>query len=369
MRVAIVGCGYAADYYVMTMPNHPSLEIAGVYDRNFERQQQFTRYHGLAGYSSLQALLDDPGVEVVANITSPASHVEVTRAALMAGKHVYSEKPLALDLHEAISLKELAASKGLVLSSAPCNLLGPSIQTAWRAVRDGVIGTPRLVYAELDAGTILHDSPHKWVSNSGAPFPYEDEFSTGWTIVHAAYHLSWLTAVFGPVVHANAFNAGVKPVGEFLTNTAGLRTDSTAPLPPDFSVACLTFGSGVVARLTSSMAFARDQSCRIDGDAGTLLLEDSGHFGSRVTVTRPHDEPVVLPLLSDGVEPRCHEDYRGYDFARGIADLAAAAAGEDRSHLPVDHALHVLELTLSITNAGAGATIVPTTTFAPVPAP
>ena len=116
------------------------------------------------------------------------------------------------------------------------------------------------------------------------------------------------------------------------------------------------------------MAFAKDLSFRIDGDEGTLMLEDCGQFGSRVTVTRPHDEPVVLPLLSDGVEPRCHEDYRDYDFARGIADLAAAASGADRSHLPLDHALHVLELTLSIANAVGGATIEPTTTFAPVPA-
>jgi predicted dehydrogenase len=345
VRVAFVGCGYVADLYAATLPNHPELELAGVYDRDPARQRAFTGHHGVNGYPSLDALLADPAVELVANLTNPRSHAEVTRAALLAGKHAYVEKPLALEMAEAYGLVKLAADRRLRLASAPCNLLGEAAQTAWRAIRDGAIGTPRLAYAELDAGPIVRAPFHDWVSASGAPWPYEDEFRTGCAIQHAGYLLTWLTAFFGPVAVVSAYAAVAAP-NAFVADPA-----------PNFFAGCLEFASGVVARVTGGAVAPMDHSLRVVGDEGVLTVADCGRYESPVTVDA---EP--LPLVRSRGPLIGYDEVHQMDFARGIADLAG-----DESHLPVDHALHVLELTLTLARATGGVTTRPETAFAPVP--
>src|SRR5690349_1240897 len=100
MRIALVGCGYVADYYMGTLPNHPGLRLIGVMDRDEKRATQFAAYYSVPRYASLQQLLADDQIDLVINLTNPASHFEVTRACLEAGKHVYSEKPLAMTFAE-----------------------------------------------------------------------------------------------------------------------------------------------------------------------------------------------------------------------------------------------------------------------------
>src|SRR4051794_723800 len=113
MRVAIVGCGFVADYYVRTLSIHPELEIVGVMDRDKERAARFAQYYSLARFETLDELLADPRVEIVLNLTNPSSHYEVSNAALLAGKHVYTEKPMAMQFDQASALVELAESRRL----------------------------------------------------------------------------------------------------------------------------------------------------------------------------------------------------------------------------------------------------------------
>src|SRR3954447_5659203 len=241
MRVAIVGCGFVADYYVRTLPVHPELELVGVMDRDAQRAQRFAAYYSLARYDSLDELLADPRIEIVLNLTSPSSHYEVSKRALLAGKHVYSEKPMAMSFDEAKELVELAESKVLQISSAPCSLLGETAQTIWKALREQRVGPVRLVYAELDDG-LVHKMPYKlWLSESGTPWPYQDEFEVGCTLEHAGYYLTWLVAFFGPVETVSAFSSCLVP-----DKNCGVPP---AKSTPDFSVACLKFASSVVARL------------------------------------------------------------------------------------------------------------------------
>ncbi|HTV17599.1 MAG TPA: Gfo/Idh/MocA family oxidoreductase, partial [Polyangiaceae bacterium] len=198
MRVGIVGCGYVADYYVSTLGGHPALTLAGVADRSEERLRSFCAHHGVSPYASVGQMLEDPSVDIVVNLTNPASHVDITRAALEAGKHVYSEKPLALRQRDAEALVELAAARGLGLASAPCGVLGETAQTLWKLLRDGRIGKPQLVYAELDDGPKYFPKYRPRISASGAHWPHLDEFRTGCILEHAGYYLSWLVAFFGP---------------------------------------------------------------------------------------------------------------------------------------------------------------------------
>ena len=130
--IAIVGCGNIAPFYLKTLDLYPALDLVGVMDREEERSTKLSAYYSVPKYSSLDELLEDRRVELVINLTNPRSHFSVSRACLEAGKHVYSEKPLAMSFSEAEELVNLAEKKGLHISSAPSRVLAETAQTmAW----------------------------------------------------------------------------------------------------------------------------------------------------------------------------------------------------------------------------------------------
>ena len=169
----------------------------------------------MPGYNSLDELLADSRVELVLNLTNPHSHYEVTRACLEAGKHVYTEKPLAMQFDQAQELVELAKARGLHLSGAPCSVLNQAAQSLWKAIREEQVGKPRLVYAEFDDGMVTLMPYKKWLSESGIPWPYKDEFEVGCTVEHAGYPLTWLVAFFGPARSVHAFATTLLPDKEY----------------------------------------------------------------------------------------------------------------------------------------------------------
>ncbi len=263
MNIAIVGCGYVAGQYVSTLRHHPQLRLVGAFDRDATRLSVFARATGTRAYESLEALMGDPAVEMILNLTNPRSHFAVNRAALEAGKHVYSEKPLAMTTSEAADLAALAEGQRLRLASAPCSVLSASAQTLWRAVRDDAVGTVRVVYATFDDGMIApHQSPWTWTNDTGVPWPAKDEFEVGSTYQHAGYVVTWLCAMFGPARRVTSFASIQVP-------DKGIAVDVMAP---DFTVGCVEFDRGVVARITCGMAAPRDKSIVIVGDRGTLMV-------------------------------------------------------------------------------------------------
>ena len=284
MKVGIIGCGWAFDLYMATWRRRPRLELAGVADRDPARRDAAGRHYGLRRYESNEALLADPDIEIVANLTPPPSHYPVTKAALRAGKHVYSEKPLATDLAHARELIALAEANGLRLSCAPSNVLGDSARTMRDAVAGGAVGDVRLVYAELDAGPILLMRPELWRSKTGAPFPWVHELEMGCTLEHAGYHLSQMCAMFGPVKSVAAFSKRTIP-GE-------------APRADDFSVACIDFHCGVVGRLTCSIAAPHDCRLRIVGSEGTIWTDTYRDYRSPVYLERFTRLPLQGRLMA-----------------------------------------------------------------------
>ncbi len=323
--IAIVGCGFVADYYLKTLSMHPQLKLVGVMDKIGDRALKFAKYHNVSHvYNSLDDVLEDNTVDIVLNLTNPRSHYEVSKACLEAGKHVYSEKPFAMEMTQASELVDIAQAKGLYLSSAPCSLLSETAQTLWKALREDKVGKVRLVYAEMDDG-LVHQMPYeKWLSESGTPWPYKDEFEVGCTLEHAGYYVNWLTAFFGPAETVSAFSSCVVP--DKHTHVA-LDVDA-----PDFSVACIKFASGVVARLTCSIVAPHDHSLKIIGDDGILGIEDCWYYGTPVyirrslTIGRKRLEGIWkqnYPLVKKA--PKF--PYRGaqqMDFCRGVAEMADA---------------------------------------------
>jgi predicted dehydrogenase len=352
MQIAIIGCGYVADSYIRTLPLHPELKLVGVLDRDAQRVRKFSEFYSVPSYSSLEDLLDDRRVELVVNLTNPRSHFSITKACLESGKHVYSEKPLAISFPEAEALVDLAKRKGLHISSAPSRILAETAQTLWKALREKAVGKVYLVYAEMDHG-LTHRMPYnKWISESGAPWPYKDEFETGCTLEHGEYPIRLLTAFLGPVESVVAFSSCQIP-----------NKETEVPLEaaaPDFSVACLKFRSGLVARLTLSIIAHTNRTLRFYGDEGILYTDDISkprcpvYLKRRLMIRRrailtpwKRRYPLVSP-------PDVHRDSRlnrEVDFCLGIAELVAAIEEGRSCRLSPKYCLHTTEVALAIHNA------------------
>ena len=342
----MLGCGYVANMYRLTLPAHPELTLAGVFDRERARAETMARLTGATAYPSFEALLADDAVPLVLNLTNPHAHYETTRVLLEAGKHVWTEKPLAMRLDEAQALVALAEERGLALASAPTTLMNPVAQTVWKAIRDGAIGRVRLVYAEMDDGMVPRAPVAKWINEAGVAWPAADEYEVGCTVEHAGYVLSWLCAFFGPV---EALTAHAEIV--LLDKIPGL---TLAPAP-DFSVAGLRFRDGTVARMTNGIYADHDHRLAFWGDEGALIVEDPRSDRSAVTLRRYRtlrrrrwlDKGRRLPLI--GLKERIAR-YRGSqtrDFCRGIADMAAAVAAGRAPYLSARLGLHVAEVTMA----------------------
>jgi predicted dehydrogenase len=363
--IVIVGCGFVADFYGATLALHPELHLVGATDHDSARTERFVMLYGGEPFSSLEKAVGDPRVNVVVNLTNPGSHFAVSRASLEAGKHVYSEKPLAMVLSEAEELVALANRKQLLLSSAPCSLLGRTASVLKEALRRDEIGRVRLVYAELDDGPIHQMHPEEWESPSGTPWPWRDEFAVGCTMEHAGYHLTWLVDLFGPARSVSAFSTCLVP-----DKPPDLSVEICAP---DFSVACIQFESGVVARLTCSIVAPHNHSLRIIGDRGTLSVDECWHFGAPVRIRRfsalslRADSYTWLARhwltrllygldgkqhpLSHGGGWRSHIRRHEMDYALGISEMACALREGRTSRLPAALALHVNEIALAIQNS------------------
>jgi predicted dehydrogenase len=377
MRIAIVGCGYVADYYVTTLTNHPELELLGVSDRDDERADRFSKHHGLHRYRDYSELLADDRVQIVVNLTNPRAHFEVSKAALDAGKHVYSEKPLATDWPQAVALVEQAEAAGLRIASAPSTMLGESAQTLWKLVRDGAVGKVRLAYAELDEGLLHRENYRSWLSASGNPWPFRDEFEVGCTLEHAGYYVTWLAAMFGPAESVTSFASCQIP-----DKSPGVLLDP--PQTPDFTSGCIRFASGMVVRLTNSIVASHDHSMRIFGDEGVLRIANCWDMGSDVYLSRwskwsfrAQRYPTLAKLVGLGErrQPLVRKADFHYktvgsnrcDYARGVAELAASIREDRPCRLSARFSLHVNEITLTLQDPeGMGCPRRLTTTFDPV---
>jgi predicted dehydrogenase len=341
-RIAIIGCGFVADLYMRSLASHPEVTVCAAHDRDPGRLAAFCAHWGVAPAADLAAVFAALGPDgVILNLTNPEAHYEVNRACLEAGHHVYSEKPLAMKLAQARALYDLARGRGLMLASAPCSVLGEAAQVLAAAVR--------LVYAELDDGFIPQAPYRKWQSESGAPWPYEDEFRVGCTLEHAGYYLSWLIAMFGRVETVVAASASVIP------DKPGAGTT------PDFSVATLFFAEGPVARLTCSIAAPHDHRIRVIGDNGVLQVARAWdnaapvRFFRRLTIRRRLlEHPFGRRIRARGpTHPKPGRwGAASMNFALGPVEMLAALAEARACRLSNDMALHLTEITLAIQNAG-----------------
>jgi len=349
LGIGIVGCGNIAGAYASDSATHPEIRLVSATDLDPARATAFAAQHGCRAHRSLDDLVADDEVDIVVNLTVHQAHYEVTKRSLEAGRHVYSEKPLALAAAQARELVDLAAAKRLRLGCSPSTLLGEAQQTAAAIIRGGRLGVVRAVYAEVNHGRIETWHP--------APAPF---FDVGVMVDVGVYPLTLATAMLGPAqaVRAWAF--------ELMPNRTTVSGEPFRIGRPDLTVAVIELGDASVMRLTASFYVGRPArqraSMEFHGDAGSLSLGSFERFDAAVETGAYGEEyePVAL------VRP----PYPGTAWARGVAEMAGAIR-EGRPHRATgEHAAHVTEILdgIAASSAAGGDRIEIGSTFDP-PAP
>jgi len=279
--VGLIGAGNISDTYLENLGSFPDVEVLIVGDLDTERAAAQAAKHGVPASGSAADVLAHPGVEIVINLTIPAVHAEVSSAIIAAGKHVWSEKPIAIERASALALLEQADAAGLRVGIAPDTVLGPGVQTAKRAIERGDIGRPLFAQTTMQwqGPEIFHPNPAFLFAKGAGPL-----FDMG------PYYFSTLVHIFGPVAAVAAM--GLKATDD-RTILVGPDTGSTFPVevPSTITVLAQFEGGGQSQSLLSTDSpLRRHGVVEISGTEGTISLPDPNTFSGRTAIIRPLSE-------------------------------------------------------------------------------
>lgn len=328
VNVAVVGAGVISNAYLANLSRCPDVTVVSVADLDVDRAEAVAREHGIGHSGDLLSALARDDVEIVVNLTIPAAHAEVTQAALAAGKHVYSEKPLAVSLDDGKLLLATASELGLRIGCAPDTVLGSGIQSAVRAIDSGVIGTPvaAMTASQSSGPDSWHPSPEFLFQPGAGPL-----FDVG------PYYLTTLAMMFGGAhrVAATARQAHTeRVVGK------GPRAGTRFAVEVATHVnALIEFASGPCASSTFSFdSTLPRKTIEIVGTEGTMSVPDPNMFDGSVRVIRAGEK--------DWSELRVDGSSLGRGI--GVVDMARAIRAGSRHRAAGEVALHVLEIMAAI---------------------
>ncbi|MBI1418835.1 MAG: gfo/Idh/MocA family oxidoreductase [Limimaricola sp.] len=344
LRVGIIGCGNISTSYLGLAPMFKSLELKSVADINMEAARTRAAEYNLRA-ETVDDLLAAPDVDVIVNLTVPAVHYEVTRRILEAGKHAYSEKPLVLSLDEGQALRDLAASKGLRVGSAPDTFLGGAHQLARASIDEGAVGrivggTAHVMGHGMEA---WHPNPDFFFKPGGGPI-----------LDMGPYYVTNLIQLIGPVTAVTAMAKA-----SFATRTIGNGPRDGEVLDvetPTNIHAILEFANGAIVTLGASWDVwaNRHPNMELYGSEGSLYVPDPNFFGGAVELAAPDGSVTELPGRGHpfGINNQeGHGVWRANYRCAGLADMAAAI-DENRAHrCNIDVAVHAVEVLTGILKA------------------
>lgn len=327
--VGIIGAGNISDEYLTSLAGYPDVRVVGIADIDLGRAAaQAAKYH-LPFSGSPEELLARANVELIVNITNPAVHAEVALTAVRAGKHVWGEKPLAMDRESARAVLQEASSRGLVVANAPDTILGRGIQNSHRLVQDGQIGEPQTVLTLMQGPgpDSWHPRPEFLFVRGAGPL-----FDIG------PYYLTTLVMMLGKIGSVEA--VGHRAFDERVVR-AGDNAGARFPVEVYTHVSVLTrFVSGVVG--TSIYSFdspVRRQLFEITGSGGTITVPVSGFDGpSRFLATGGGDDDWV-DLAPKGADR---------DRGTGVLDMARSLRSGVSPRASGELAFHVLDAMLAV---------------------
>jgi predicted dehydrogenase len=354
VKIGVVGCGMISGIYLKNCTQtFTILDVVAVADLVPELAQQRAEEFNIPRACTVEALLADPEIEIVLNLTTPKAHVALNLQALAAGKHVYTEKPFALTREDADSVLALARSNGLLVGCAPDTFLGAGLQTCRKLIDDGWIGTP---YGA--SGLILMGNAY-----GGVPAHFHTYFQLGWDPLFdmAPYYLTAMVTLLGAVRKVSG-SVGQVRREITVTNMRSPRFGETVPVEaPMHAAATLDFENGVIASLqVAKESFGYVPRLEIYGTEGVLYAPDPNMFGGPIRIQQSSGAIAEIPY-SHGFA----ENSRGV----GIADMAYALQSGRPHRASGELARHVIDITLGIFESARAERHVPVTARAERPAP
>jgi predicted dehydrogenase len=353
-RVGIVGCGVIADAYARKLQGLDSVELVACSDLLRERAERLASKHAIPRVLEPDALLADSELDLVVNLTIPAAHAEVSRAALLAGKSVYAEKPLALDLEAGSGLLAESAANGVRLGCAPDTFLGAGLQTCRKLIDEGAIGTPvgALAFMLSPGPEAWHPGPQIFYQHGAGPL-----FDMG------PYYFTALVHLLGPARRVTGAARMTHAKREIKSQP--LRGQTLDVEVPTYVCATVELEAGPIASLTLSfdVQASRHRNIEIFGTEGTLAVPDPNTFGGPVQLRRSRAEGWIDVPLTHGNA----EQSRGI----GLADMVHAMESSRPHRASGELAHHVLELmsaTLTASESGHHVAL-ETTCTRPAPLP
>jgi predicted dehydrogenase len=345
LKVGVIGCGNISATYFKHAPLFRGIEMAACADLDAGLAQKRAKEHGITALKPAE-LIAAPGIDIVLNLTVPAAHFAVSLAAVQAGKHVYSEKPLTLSLKDGLALKRAAEKNKVMVGCAPDTILGGSHQLARHAVDDGAIG-------KVTAGTAVimghgmehwHPNPDFFFKPGGGP-----------VLDMGPYYIASLVNLIGPVKRVAALSSSAQ---RFRTITSEPRRGQKIKVETPTTIhALLEFANGATVTLLASWDVwaHRHPLLELYGTEGAMFVPDPNFFGGDVLATKRAADAEALESWDHPFGIGNHPEGKGMAAnyrGAGVADLADAIVKRRDPRCSLDRALHVVEVMTAILASG-----------------
>lgn len=339
MKTALIGCGMISHVYLENCCKRFNiLEVVGCSDIKPERSAARAEEFGIRQMTN-EEIYNDSEIELIINTTYQASHYIVAKEALMAGKHVYNEKMLAVTFEEAEELVQIAEKKGLYLGCAPDTFLGAGLQTARVILDSGIIGTPVAANAILVRGyhheRFRTDPERRFVFCPGGGIIFDV----------GCYYLTALVNLLGPIRRVCGFSQTRDANSRVYMHPHNPEYGGIMKIEsPNNTAGVLEFHNGVICPiLTSSESINVTNSFIIYGTEGKLTLNDPNCFAGQILLQTKASEEKEIPLT---------HAYTDNSRGLGAADLAYAVRNNRKPRAGYEVALHTLEAALGIVESG-----------------
>lgn len=342
VRVGVMGCGAISAVYLRNLARLPETEAVACADIDPDRARTRAAEFGLRACAP-EALLAADDVEMVLNLTVPAAHAAVSLAALAAGKHVYTEKPLAIAREDGRRILAVAAERGLRVGCAPDTVLGAAIQTGRRLIDLGAIGRPlaATVTSMTHGMEAWHPNPEFFFQAGAGPL-----------LDMGPYGLTALLHLVGPVRRVSA--AAQISFPRRVIGSESRRGETIDVEVPTHVTGVLELEPGAIASLTVSwdVWYHHLPYLELYGTEGSLCVGDPNHFLKMLPRLRREGWPAWVEI--DSTSPFRAENWRGI----GVADMARALRQGGPFRCTGEAGYHVLDVMTALATAADGHRVV-----------
>jgi len=327
LRVALIGCGSVSNRYIPKLMSSPLIEVVSLCDIKYERAVNQNKQYNVnaATYPHIDKMLAGVPFDMMVTTTDMQKHGELNKKALLAGKHVWSEKPMANTYAEGQALLDLARSKKLRLWGAPAVVNSPQFAFMSKTIQEGKLG--RLASAHAQYG---HTGP-TW-----SAFFYEK--GGGSMPDLGVYNMATLTGLLGPAKSVMAMLSIVKPE-RTVDDKGKIKVEAE-----DNAHILLEHDKNVISHVMCGFNFfdphghvAGTQelhSIQVYGDKGNMRLIGYDWETNGVVLDTSETEPAKLLSTDKG----------GYVWQEGANVVGESLVNGTEPKINVEHALHVLEI-------------------------